>query len=101
MVTYYNTCVDYIKCAQDIKDKIDRIDAIIEALEDAELNLALNNGERSEYSFDDGQTKIKEVFTGHASIENAINALTKRKNRLVNSCIGYRYGLQDGNIKLP
>jgi hypothetical protein len=94
----YDTCISYIKCAQDTKDKIDRIDAIIEALEDAELNSAIQSGDVDEYSLDDGQTRIKTVIRGPEAIEKAITALERRKQRIINRCVGYRYGLQDGKV---
>lgn len=97
-MTVYTTCIDYIRCAQNTKDKIDRINSIIEALEDAELAQATLSGDKDEYSLDDGQTRIKTVFRSPKAIEDAITALEKRKQRLINSCVGYRYGLQDGKV---
>lgn len=95
----YFTCIDYIRCASNTREKIDRINAIIEALEDSMLKGALK-ANIEEYSLDDGQTKIKEVFRDITQIENSITALTRRKNRLINSCVGYRYGLQDGKTRI-
>lgn len=92
------TVIDFIRCSTDTTDKIARIDAIIEALEDSMLAGALK-ANIEEYSLDDGQTKIKTVFRDVKSIEGAITALTRRKNRLINNCVGYRYGLQDGKVR--
>lgn len=94
----YETCISYIRCAQSAKDKIDRIDAIIAALEDAELNLAIESGDIEEYSLDDGQTRIKTVIRDPSAIEKAILALERRKQRVINGCVGHRYGLQDGKV---
>lgn len=91
----YDTILNYIDCAQSVKDQITRIDNIITALEDAELKMALSGGV-TEYSLDDGQTKIKQVFNSSSAIEAAITALERRKNRLINSnCIGRVIKLRD------
>lgn len=94
----YTDITVYIRCASDIRQKIARIDSIIELLEDSLLNNALDSG-IEEYSLDDGQTKIKSVLRDPSAIEKAILALEKRKQRLINSCIGHRYGLMDANVK--
>ncbi len=92
-------CFDFIRCSTNTTDKIARIDAIIVALDDSMLAGALK-ANIEEYSLDDGQTKIKTVFRDVKSIENAITALERRKNRLINACVGYRYGLQDGKVRI-
>lgn len=97
MATYTDFTV-YIRCASDTREKIARIDSIIELLEDAELNNAIDAGQE-EYSLDDGQTKIKVRLRDITNIEKAIQALIRRKTRLQNMCVGYRYGLRDGNVK--
>jgi len=97
-MAYYIHFVDYINCSTDIKEKIARIDAIIKALEDAELKGALN-ADVEEYSLDDGQTRIKKTFRNIKDIEDAILALQRRKTQLQNKCVGYRYNLQDGNVR--
>ena len=89
----------YIGCSQDIKDKIARIDAIIELLEDSELKGA-GKAHIEEYKLNDGQTRIETVFRDPSAIEKAILALERRRNRLKNQCAGYRYGLIDGNVKI-
>ena len=97
MVVYTNF-VEYINCSASILEKIARIDSIISLLEDSELNYALDAG-IEEYSLDDGQTKIKTTLRDISSIEKAIQALTRRKVRLQNTCVGYRYKLRDANVK--
>ena len=96
-MAYYFNILDYIKCSSDTIEKINRIEAVITALEDAEL-LAASNSTVEEYWLDDGQTKIKAINRDLGSIERTILLLEKRKIRLQNECVGYRYGLQDGNI---
>jgi len=94
----YINFVEYINCSTETKEKIARIDAIIALLEDAELNGAAN-ADIEEYLLDDGQTRIKTIYRDIASIEKTIQALLRRKTRLQNQCVGYRYGLMDGNVK--
>jgi hypothetical protein len=91
----YDTILSYINCATGVKDEIARIDAIIAALMDAQLKGALS-GEVDEYSLDDGQTKIKQVFRDPSSILKAINGLEARKNMLINrDCLGRVVKLRD------
>lgn len=92
----YDTITSYISCSESVKEKIAKIDSIIEALEDAELASAISSGDIEEYSLDDGQTKIKSVIRSAESIEKAILALERRKNRLLNTnCIGRVIKLRD------
>jgi len=91
----YSTCIEYIRCSTNTNDKIKRINAVIEALEDSMLEGALK-ANIEEYSLDDGQTKIKTVFRDINTIEDSIVALIRRRTSLINSCIGHRYGLMDG-----
>lgn len=99
-MAYFINFVQYINCSTDTKTKIARIDAIIEALEDAELKGAVN-ADIEEYNFDDGQSKVRVNYRDLKSISESITALERRKNRLIQKCIGYRYNLMDGNVKIP
>ena len=96
MAIYLNF-IEYIRCSENTQEKIARINAIIEALEDAELSGA-SKAHLEEYQLDDGQDKVKVIYSDLKSIENTILALEKRKQRLINRCIGSRYGLQDGKV---
>ena len=91
--------VTYIGCDDDTKAQIARIEAIIELLQDAELNGA-TNADIEEYRLDDGQTVIKTIFRDMTIIEKTINALYRRRTRLLNLCAGHRYGLIDGKVKI-
>jgi hypothetical protein len=91
----YDTILGYINCSQGVKDEITRIDAVITALQDAQLKGALN-GEVSEYSLDDGQTKIKQVFNSYEGLSKAVLALETRKKSLINeNCLGRVMTLRD------
>lgn len=94
----YSSFIYYISCSTSIKDKIARIDSIISLLEDSELANAIDAG-TEEYQLDDGQTKVKVSLRDISSIEDTIQKLERRKQRLTQQCTGYRYGLQDGNTK--
>ena len=94
MVVYDSTSI-FIQSATTLTAKIVRIDAIILLLEDTALKAA-GGDDVEEYSLDDGQTKIKKVFRGSASILKAIydyeklrimyaNRLNGRVSRLVPS----------------
>lgn len=97
MAVYYNTCIDYIRCASGAKEKIARLQEIIDILDDSILEGQLK-GHLNEYSLDDGQTKIKEVFVTVKDTQDAILALEQRIERIKNKCIGRRYGLMDGKV---
>lgn len=92
----YDTILNYIDCSTGVNDEIARIDAIITALMDAELNSAINSGDIEEYSLDDGQTKVKTVIRDPEKITKSIAALERRKNHIINSnCIGRVVKLRD------
>ena len=91
----YDTILNYIDCNQGVKDEITRIDAAITALQNAQLKGALN-GEVSEYSLDDGQIKIKQVFNSYEGLNKAIRGLETRKKSLINeNCLGRVMTLRD------
>lgn len=96
----YYTCTEYIRLADNVQQKIDRITNIIEMLEDSILEGELR-GEIQEYNLDDGQTRIRTTFNSVESIERAIHRLEQRKQRLINSSVGFRYGLKDGKTITP
>lgn len=96
IMVVYNNFVEYINLSANVKEKIARINAIIEVLEDSELRGA-SAGEILEYQLDDGQTKIRTVYKDLRSISHTIEALESRKARLLNRVLGHRYGLKDGN----
>jgi len=94
---YCNNFVEYINLSTNIKQKLARIDAVIDALESTELTAA-GSADIEEYRLDDGQTIIKTIFKSSDSIEKYISALEKRKTRILNRAYGHRYNLQDGNV---
>lgn len=90
----YSDCIAYLATAQSNKDKIAKIDALIVALEDAAVKAAVNE-DVTEYSLDDGQTKIKKVFRGGVNIARAINDFERIRQRYINRLNGYGVQLID------
>lgn len=83
----YDSAYIYIDSASDLRSKITRMDAIIEALEDAALKGAAT-GHLTEYSLDDGQTKIKTAYRSVNEIFNAINAFSRLRQLYINRSNG-------------
>lgn len=81
----------YIECGTSIKDKIDRIDAIIDTLLSTAVKSAVKDGV-SEYTLNNGQTTIKTVLKGTDSIAASIQAYNKLKQifiqQLNNNSVG-------------
>lgn len=94
MVIYDSEAI-YIETATTIAGKIIKLDAIILALETEALNRAANEG-ISEYSLDDGQTKIKTVYRSTKDILNSIQSFIKMKEYYYNKLNGRVYRLTDG-----
>ncbi len=92
----YDSAKIYIDSANSLKDKISRIDSIIDAL----LNTALESATSdniTEYMLDDGQTKIKTVYRSTDSVFKSINALERTKQIYLNRLNGRTIRLVDGS----
>lgn len=83
MDIYFDSAYIYIESATSIKDKISRINAIITALETTALKAAAN-GNITEYSLDDGQTKIRTAYRNPMEVANSISAFEVIKQRYIN-----------------
>lgn len=77
----------YIEAAADLEAKIVRIQAIIDALENAAL-LSADGQEVQMYSLDDGQTKITASARDAMSIARSIDAYERIKQRCLNQLNG-------------
>lgn len=93
---YYDSAAIYIDKATDLKDKIDRIDSIINGLQTAAL-AAASTGNISEYSLDDGQTKIRTVYRDSMQITAAIMSFERIKQTYINQLNGRVSVLRDQN----
>lgn len=78
----------YINSASDLIDKITRYDAIINALGILILDDSASKAGIEEYQLDDGQTKIKTVYTTVASQARAIVEFERLKNKAINQLNG-------------
>lgn len=76
MAVYYDSAQAYIDTATTLRERIDRLSAIITALETSALKAA-GTGNMSEYSLDDGQTKIRTVYRNAEEVANAITAFER------------------------
>lgn len=97
MITY-NSAYEYIISSADIKTKILRIEAIINAYTDS-LLAGATTGNIGEYSLDDGQSKIRTVYRGANDLASSIQALEKLKSMYITQYnkqnIGSVYRLSD------
>lgn len=91
----YNSAAIYIDSAADLREKITRIDAVIDALETTALVAAEKNS-ITEYSLDDGQVKIKTVYRNSTEVANSIDAFERIKQRYINQLNGRTFRLVDG-----
>jgi len=84
----------FIDSATDMEDKVKKIDLIINALLDLATNSA-GKDDVSEYSLDDGQTKIRTQFRGMSSIVDAINDYEQLRQVYFNRLNGRVIQLRD------
>lgn len=85
----------YIESATSLKEKVDRYNRIIEALELQMENVAAGNADVSSYSIDDGQVKISTQYRDPISIANAIDKFMMLRNKALNSLNGRGAVLRD------
>jgi len=79
----FNSIPDYIFGQPCINVQLARIEAIINELYKSLLKAAMNE-DISEYSLDDGQTKIRTVYKSSESITKSIEAMKRLKADLIN-----------------
>ncbi|MBC7486095.1 MAG: hypothetical protein H7282_05035 [Cytophagaceae bacterium] len=83
----------YIESATTIRDRIDKIQLIIDALFTSALESAANAGIQ-QYSLNDGQTVISEGYKDPASVMNAIRIYEQMKKHYIRQLNG------DGMVRL-
>lgn len=83
----FDSAAIYIESATTVKAKIVRIEAIITALETTALKAA-ETGNISEYSLDDGQTKIQTMYRNPMEVQRSIEAFEMIKQRYINQLNG-------------
>lgn len=94
----FDSADKYIRSTDDIRTKIARLDQVISALLDMSLTAAAT-GNFSEYSLDDGQTKIKTVYRSMDEVVASIKSFEGLKSIYVaqynNSSMGRARRLVD------
>lgn len=83
----YDSAAIYIDQATDLRDKISRMDQVINALMTTALNAA-STANFSEYSLNDGQTIIKTVYRTVEDIQRSIIAFERLRQLYVNRLNG-------------
>lgn len=95
MVVYDSSAI-YIDSATTLNEKITRVKAIISALETAALTAAAT-GNITEYSLDDGQTKISSMYRSPLEIQQSIQAFEVILQRYINAKNGRVIRLVDSS----
>jgi len=95
MAVYYSSEYIYITSTTVLKERLARIRAIIVALMDTQLQAALADN-ISEYSLDDGQTKIRTVNRSSGDIAKTIEDLQRIEQTYLNQLNGRVIRLVDG-----
>jgi hypothetical protein len=81
----YCSAMAYLKCVSTPAQKIKKIDEIIDVLLNTVLT-AVESGHVEEYSLDDGQTKINQIFRSPDAVIESIKTLEEIRQLYVNRC---------------
>lgn len=92
---YYDSAALYIESATTMQARVIAIEAIITALLTVAATAAANE-DITEYSLDDGQTKIRAVYRGAASVMQSIRNFEALKHMYLNRLNGRGTRLVDG-----
>lgn len=95
-VVYYDSTQIFIESATSLKEKIAKLDLVINALLDVALSSAETDNIK-EYSLDSGQTKIKTTYNGSAEVFKAIENYEKMKTYYTNKINGFGFRLVDSS----
>jgi len=87
----YDSAALYVSSCASLQAKITAIDNIISALLTTAL-VAVGKGDISEYSLDDGQTKIKTVYRSASEITTAVENFERIKQLYINQLDNNRTG---------
>ncbi len=91
----YESIRVYIQSGQTLEEKICKIEAIIDALEDSVLAQVELGQDVSEYNLDDGQTKIRTVNRSVLEIKRMIDGYEQLLQRYANRLNGHVVRLVD------
>lgn len=78
----YDSAKIYVDCAKTLTERLARINAIIDALEETALRAAANEDITS-YMIDNGQTKINTMYRDSAAVTRSILAFEQIKERIL------------------
>lgn len=93
-MAFFDSSSIYIDSATSLRAKIARIDAVIDALFTV-ASTAAANGDISEYSLDDGQTKIRTVYKTAADVMSSIQVFETQRQTYINRLNGRSFRLMD------
>lgn len=93
MITYDSSGV-YIESGSSLSEKITRIDQVISALTVLLIDNAASANYK-EYQLDDGQTKIRTVYSSPSDIQSSILAMERLKQNYINQLNGRVFRLRD------
>lgn len=91
----YDSCDIYIQSVPKARQRLARLEAVIDALE-ASLLKGAGKANFSEYWMDDGQTKIKTVYRNANDVIAAIENIEKLRQIYINRINGRRIRLVPG-----
>ncbi|MCH9620991.1 MAG: hypothetical protein S4CHLAM20_04050 [Chlamydiia bacterium] len=95
-MAYFINCSCYLETATSLKDKLKKYDALISAMYTSAEKAALN-GDIDEYSLDDGQTKIRNIYRSPEDLIKAIKALEQLRQIVHGKICGNVTVLRDCN----
>lgn len=99
---YFTSCGTYITKASTLKEKVRRLDLVIDALLDAAIaSAAAGEGGKQGYELQDGQMTIKLQYRSSAAVSEAIMGFERVKEFYVNKLNGHRVRLVDGRSIYP
>lgn len=84
----YTSCGLYIESKCTLLEKIQAMDALMDALYAQMLLMAENGTPIQEYMLNDGETIIRTNYNSQLSIQKTIDILERRKNTFVNQYNG-------------
>jgi hypothetical protein len=92
----FNSASLYIASKTTLNQKIQAVEALIDALDDVQLD-AVTNENKSMYILDDGQTKVQVNYRGGKAMEEYRFLLEQRLQRYINKLNGRSFRAIDGH----
>lgn len=91
----YDSSYIYITSASTLREKITRVDAVIDALMTSALKAAATD-QIQEYTLNDGQTTIKEAYRGAEAVLKSVEGFERIRNKYISQLNGRVMRLVDG-----